>query len=106
METSTVQWRRRAWLAALAGGTLLGGCSPPHRPLRIGTIVFPGYELLFLARAMGWLNPGQVRLIELQSSSDSVRAQAAGKLEAAQLTMDELMAAREGEHRAVVWKLV
>ena len=75
---------------------MLGGCSPPQRPLRIGTIVFPGYELLFLARAMGWLNPGQVRLIELQSSSDSVRALAAGKLEAAQLTMDELMAARAG----------
>lgn len=86
---------RRTFMS-LAGATLLNACTPPRLPLRVGTIVFPGYELLFLARAMGWLKPDFVRLIELQSSSDSVRSLAAGKLEAAQLTMDELMAARAG----------
>jgi NitT/TauT family transport system substrate-binding protein len=64
--------------------------------LRVGTIVFPGYELVFLAREMGWLRPDLVRLIELQNSSDSVRALAAGELEAALLTMDEVMSARAG----------
>ena len=62
----------------------------------MGTIVFPGYELLFLAREMGWLQPQLARLVELQNSSDSVRALAAGKLEAALLTMDEMMSARAG----------
>lgn len=86
--------QRRALLAAIAGSTLLAGCAPPKIPLRVGTIVFPGYELVFLARALGWLQPHLVRLIELQNSGDSVRALAAGKLDAAFLTMDEVMAAR------------
>lgn len=88
--------QRRRLLATLCGTALLGACSPPRSPLRVGTIVFPGYELLFLARELGWLRPEWVRLIELQNSSDSVRALAAGKLEAALLTMDELMSARAG----------
>ncbi len=87
---------RRRTVLACAGITLLGGCAPPRPPLRVGAIVFPGYELLFLARAMGWLNPALVRLIELHNSSDSVRALAAGKLEAALLTMDEMISARAG----------
>jgi len=86
----------RRQVLALGATAFLGACAPPRQPLRVGTIVFPGYELLFLARAMGWLKPDLVRLVELQNSSDSVRALAAGKLEAAQLTMDELMAARAG----------
>lgn len=90
-----LQLYRRAFLA-FTGATLLGACAPAGQPLRVGTIVFPGYELLFLARAMGWLKPDVVRLIELQNSSDSVRALAAGKLEAALLTMDEMIAARAG----------
>jgi len=86
----------RRTVLALANVAVLGGCAPPQPPLRVGTIVFPGYELVFLARAMGWLQPDLVRLIELQNSSDSVRALAAGKLEAALLTMDEMMSARAG----------
>lgn len=87
---------QRRTILALTSASVLGGCVPPGPPLRVGTIVFPGYELVFLARAMGWLKPDLVRLIELQNSSDSVRALAAGKLEAALLTMDEMMAARAG----------
>lgn len=90
----------RRTLLQFAGVALLNGClngcAPPSLPLRVGTIVFPGYELLFLARSLGWLKPELVRLIELQNSSDSVRALAAGKLEAAQLTMDEMISARAG----------
>ena len=88
--------RRQALTAALAGVATLAGCARPLAPLRLGTIVFPGYELLFLAREKGWLQPGLVRLIELQNSSDSVRALAAGELEGAMLTMDELISARAG----------
>ena len=87
---------QRRTMLALAGAAVLGACAPPPPPLRVGTIVFPGYELVFLARAMGWIKPELVRLIELQNSSDSVRALAAGKLEAALLTMDEMMSACAG----------
>lgn len=83
-------------MASMLGASMLAACAPALPPLRVGTIVFPGYELLFLAREMGRLQPGLVKLIELQNSSDSVRALAAGELEVALLTLDELMAARAG----------
>lgn len=86
----------RRTVLAIAGASVLAGCAPPPPPLRVGTIVFPGYELVFLARAMGWLKADLVRLIELQNNSDSIRALASGKLEAALLTMDELISARAG----------
>jgi len=86
---------RRAFLAALASAGV-AACAPPVGPLQVGTIVFPGYELLILAREMGMLQPGLVRPVELQNSSDSVRALAVGELDAALLTMDEVMAARAG----------
>ncbi len=82
------------WLAALGGAPLLGGCSEPVSPLRVGTIVFPGYEPMFLARDLGLLDERQVRLVELVSSTDTLRALGAGRLEAAALTIDEVMTAR------------
>ena len=88
--------RRRAlvWLAALSGGPWLGACSEPLSPLRVGAIVFPGYELMFLARDLGLLDEHQIRLVELVSSTDTLRALAAGRLEAAAMTIDEVMTAR------------
>jgi NitT/TauT family transport system substrate-binding protein len=60
----------------------------------VGSIVFPGYESLFLAREAGLLDEHQVRLIELLANTDTLRALAAHQLEAAALTLDELMTAR------------
>jgi NitT/TauT family transport system substrate-binding protein len=54
----------------------------------VGSIVFPGYESLFLAREAGLLEERQVRLIELLANTDTLRALAAGQLEAAALTLD------------------
>lgn len=62
--------------------------------MRVGSIVFPGYESLFLARETGLLDAQQVRLIELLANTDTLRALAAGQLEAAALTLDELLTAR------------
>jgi NitT/TauT family transport system substrate-binding protein len=62
--------------------------------MRIGSIVFPGYETLFLARELGLLDAQKVRLVELPANTDALRALAAGQLEAAALTLDELMTAR------------
>jgi len=76
------------WLPALTA------CKPPTKPLRLGSIVFTGYETVFLARELGWLDHHQVRLIELFSNTDGLRALAAGQLEAAQLTLDEFLTAR------------
>lgn len=80
--------------AALALLGAVGGCAAPLPPLRLGSIVFPGYEMMFLAREKGWLDERQVRLVELLSNTDTLRALAAGQLEAAMLTLDEMLSAR------------
>lgn len=82
------------WLGAGAAMSALAACQMPVAPLRVGSIVFPGYELMFLARELGQLDEHQVRLVELLSNTDTLRALAAGQLEAAALTLDELMSAR------------
>ena len=53
--------------------SVLAACQAPVAPIRVGSIVFPGYELMFLARELGLLNERQVRLVELLSNTDTVR---------------------------------
>lgn len=81
-------------LSVISGVSLLGGCKAPQPPLRVGSIVFPGYELIFLARDMDLLDERQVRLLELRSNTDTMRALSSGQLEAGNLTLDEMMLAR------------
>lgn len=76
----------------LAAG--LGACKHIGPPLRLGSIAFAGYEPVFVAREQGWLDESLVRLVELHSNTDALRALAAGQLEAAQLTLDEFLSAR------------
>jgi NitT/TauT family transport system substrate-binding protein len=89
-------WTRRQALAAslgVAGG--LVGCQAPVPPLRVGSIIFPGYELLFLARELGLLPPDRLRLVEMNNNTDTLRALALGRLEAAALTLDEVIRGRD-----------
>lgn len=79
-------------LLALTAG--LTACQAPQPPVRVGSIVFPGYEFLFLARELGLLDLRELRPIEMTSSVDVLRALAVGQLEAAQLTLDEMLSAR------------
>jgi NitT/TauT family transport system substrate-binding protein len=75
----------------------LGGLAACHHPepvLRVGSIVFPGYEFMFLARELGLLAAAEVRLLEMRSNTDVISALASGRLEAAALTMDEMLTAR------------
>ena len=89
---------RRQWLrggAALGLAALAGaGCSVPPPPLRIGAHPWPGYELMFLAHARGLLQPDTLRLVEVPNATASLRALAAGTLEGAGLTLDEVLGAR------------
>lgn len=71
----------------------MSGCVHRHPPMRVGSVVFPGYESLFLARERGLLDPADIRLIELQSSTDTLRALAADQLEVGCLTLDEVLSA-------------
>ncbi|OOC11263.1 ABC transporter substrate-binding protein [Thioalkalivibrio halophilus] len=87
---------RRHFLVA-AGATLpalLGACGRPEPPLEIAGHVWPGYEPMFLARAMGWLDPERVRLRETASASESMRRLATGEVHGAALTLDEVLRVR------------
>ena len=88
--------RRRAltYLTVAAALPWVTGCADPPSPLNVGTIVFPGYELLFLAREQGLLPEPGIRLVELLSSTDNLRLLASGRLQAATLTLDEVLTAR------------
>jgi len=74
--------------------TLLSGCLKDDPLLRIGTNVWPGYELFYLAREHGMLPEDQVRLVELSSSADVMEAMMVGRLEGAAVTMDEAIRLR------------
>lgn len=87
---------RRRWLFACAAAPLaavLPGCAQGD-PLNVASHVWPGYELMFLARSLGWLQSDTVRLIETTSATRSLAALADGRVDAAALTLDEMLLAR------------
>ncbi|BCX88907.1 NitT/TauT family transport system substrate-binding protein [Methylomarinovum tepidoasis] len=75
----------------------------PPSPLRVGTNVWPGYEPLYLARSLGHLDPDDIQLVELRSSTDTMQLLRSGDLEAAALTLDEALdVAQDGFDLGVV----
>lgn len=78
----------------------LAGCSSKNndpQPLRIGTNLWPGYEPLYLARNLGYLDDTPIKLVEYPSSSEVIRAYRNGAIEAAALTMDEVLLLAESK---------
>lgn len=89
---------RRTLLAATATAALctLSGCQAPEHLVRVASNRWVGYSPLFLARDLGHLNNGNLRVLEQPSSTASLMALASGQVEAAALTLDEVLATREG----------
>lgn len=82
---------------------LLGGCFSSPQLMRVGTNVWPGYELLYLARSLGKLDGRQIRLVEYPSTSGVLAGLRNGLLEAGALTLDEaLQAQAEGLDLSIV----
>lgn len=72
----------------------LAGCEQHAQstsPLRIGTNVWIGYEPLYLAKAQGYFDNSPIHLIEFSSATEVIRAFRNGAIEAATLTMDEIL---------------
>lgn len=95
---TTPHLSRRHALAA-ACGTLLAPVVPgcgwvQDLPLAVAAHVWVGYEPMFLARERGWLDGDQVKLHETRSAIESIGALRAGTVQAAALTLDELLGAR------------
>lgn len=63
-------------------------------PLTIASHVWPGYELMFLARSEGWLPDGAIRLFETTSATRSMLAVREGRAHGAALTLDEVLLMR------------
>lgn len=88
---------RRRFLAATALTPLaLTACGAPPPLTRVGGIMWIGYEPLFLARELGLYDPDVLRLVEMPSNSANLMSLATGDVEAATLTLDECLLAREG----------
>lgn len=61
------------------------------QPLRVGTNVWPGYEPLYLARSLGYIQKDHIQLVELTSTTEVIRAFRNGAIEVAALTLDEAL---------------
>ncbi|MGD8483911.1 MAG: ABC transporter substrate-binding protein [Thioalkalispiraceae bacterium] len=91
--------------AAMSATALYGliGCSKHEPLLRIASNVWPGYELLYLAREKNFFTRDEVKLIEVPSATVCIQSLAAGNVEGAMLTLDEVLTARaEGLELKVV----
>ncbi|WP_209286502.1 ABC transporter substrate-binding protein [Marinobacterium alkalitolerans] len=60
-------------------------------PLKLGTNLWPGYEPLYIARNLELLSEQDVALVELPSASEVMRAFRNGAIDAAALTLDEVI---------------
>ena len=70
--------------------TISVSCSyQPNQQLRIGTNSWPGYEPLYLARSLDYFQDHDIRLVELSSASQVMRAFRNGLIDAAALSLDE-----------------
>ncbi|MCW8909643.1 MAG: ABC transporter substrate-binding protein [Gammaproteobacteria bacterium] len=74
----------------------LSACSEaPHAPLRVGGNQWPGYEPLYLARDLNFWKKRQIRLIQYPSATEVLRAFRNLAIEAASLTLDEVLLLRQ-----------
>lgn len=88
--------RRRCLQGALAAALLpmLAACQPPAPLLRVGSNGWPGYLMIEWAAQSGLLPPGQVRVIRFPSSTLIMQGLSSSMLEAACLTLDEVLTLR------------
>lgn len=74
----------------------LNSCVDQHaQPMRFGSNVWPGYEPVYLARELGYLQLQSARLIELTSATQVSQALRNGMLDAAAVTLDEAISLYE-----------
>src|SRR5688572_8633568 len=75
------------WLAACG--------REPVPPIRIGTFPGPTSELVFLAQHRGWLPSSEYRLVEFINDGEVMRAFRNGSIEAAFISLDEVLSLAE-----------
>ena len=73
-------------ILVLGLAAVCGQCADPLRPLRVGLIVWPPYELPVLARSLGRLDASRVDLVDYGSPAEALRAYRNGVVDAVALT--------------------
>ena len=76
-------------------GSSLHAMASENNQIRIGTNLWPGYEPLYLAQTYAGWPKDNVRLIRYPSSSEVIRAFRNKSIEAAGLTLDEVLTLEE-----------
>lgn len=71
-------------------------CAPKREPLRVGVLVWPPYELAYLARAENYFPADEVELVDYQSPAEVTRAYRHGLIDAFFLTTQFLLSGRAG----------
>lgn len=89
-----VPWAVGACVASSA--VWLPGCQQPLPPLKVSSHVWVGYELMFLARELGYFSDELIKLVEVPTNSASMMALSNREVGMAALTLDEFLLAREG----------
>lgn len=84
---------------------LLAGCfESPRTPVRIGLVVWPPYEIFFLAQDLGYYDDLDVELVQYGTPAEALRAYQNGLLDGVAMTTDFFLqtAAHEEGHRTVL----
>ena len=71
--------------------TLFGCVDKPQETLRISTVLWPGYEPLYLADKLGFYEKHPIKIIDYLSNTDAMLAFKNHKLEAGAFTLDETL---------------
>lgn len=90
-ETGMIRNLVRRMMALLCAAVIVQGCGEPSGPLKIGTNVWPGYEPGYLARDLGYFSDSDIKLLQFQSATESIRAFRNGVVDVAALTLDEAL---------------
>lgn len=85
------------WLAV---ALLMGACTRPQEPLRIGTLLWPPYDLAYLAQAKGHFDRERIELVDYQTPAEVVRASRNGLIDGYFLTTQFALGGHAGENDA------
>lgn len=81
----------------------LTACEKPTSPLKVGSNQWPGYESVYLARELGYLDESEIKLVEMPAASDVLQQLRDRNLDGGMLTLDEVISlAAEGQSMRVV----
>ncbi len=111
-QSKYLRWQPfRKWLLvalvldmALWAGAFLWQMPDTRSPLKVAVGVWPSSETLTLARERNLLSTEQIRIVEMTWPSSAMRAMANRVIDAAVLSLDEVLRLREdGQDIAVLW---